>query len=362
MRSLKIAVDGAVLNDAAGKAVYLRSVLAAWRSFKDQQFVVYGYQPLAGESWPDNWRFQPFRSRFDRVRVFRHLPEDVLFSPSSYLTTLLSNRPTLTTLHDLVIYKVPVKLPWKTVVSERLLLKRAMKRSAAITVQTESIKKDLLELLPAVGGKVRVISPGIASLVSREQLPGPDRQKQLLNTLGLRSDFILFVGTIEPRKNISRLITAYQQLPPELQKGHQLVIAGKVGWPDAELARWLAKPPAGVRFVGRVDDATLATLYRQALFIAYPSLYEGVGYPVLEGFYWHKPVLTANVAATAEIGAGATWLADPYSVSALRRGLEVLLTNGAQRQALSAAGQAKLPAFSWDKAARAYLALLAEIA
>lgn len=358
---MKIAIDGRVLNDAAGKAVYTRSVLIAWRSCTEHQFHVYGYQPKDGENWPANWTFTPIASGSERLRVFRHLTEDALFSPSSYLTTALSNKPTLTTIHDLVIYKVPVKLPLKTIIAEKFQLKKAIKRSAALTVQTKSVEADLIDLFPIAKTKTHVVAPGVSPSIDRSALPSTDRQQKILNELKISGEYLLNVGTIEPRKNAVRLIQAYQQLPSELKDRYQLVLAGKIGWVDRPLRQLVDNPPTGVIFTGRLEAERLATLYSHATAVAYPSLYEGVGYPILEGYYWQRPVLTSDVSSTGEVGRGATLLVDPQSVEQIRAGLERLLTDNDLCTKLVAAGTTKLADYSWDRAAQTYLEILKQI-
>jgi glycosyltransferase involved in cell wall biosynthesis len=358
---MRIAIDGRVLNDSAGKAVYTRSVLLALKEFAEHRYVVYGYQPSKGEVWPQNWSFVDLASGWDRLRAFRHLEEDVLFSPSSYVTTILSRRPTLTTIHDLVVYKVKARLPLKTVIAERLLLDAALRRSSAITVQTESIRNDLLEFFPNVGSKIRVVKPGAAASVNRSQLPGTALQAEMLERLGIRLPYLLFVGTIEPRKNISRLVEAFEGIPKGLRPCHQLVLAGKLGWQDAVLAATIGGLPDDVIATGRVSDEELATLYENCAIVVYPSLYEGVGYPILEGFYWQKPVITSDTSSMAEIGRGKAELIDPTSVDSIRDAMVRLIADPKAAARLVAAGCAALKELSWSSTARSYLEILAEI-
>ncbi len=355
---MKIAIDGRVLNDTAGKAVYTRSVLAAWRNFSDHQYVVYGHLPKEGESWPANWSFRPVASR---LGTFRHLTEDVLFSPSSYLTTIVSNRPTLTTIHDLVIYKIAVKLPLKTVLAERFLLRRAVKRSQAITVQTDSVRQDLIGLFPEAEAKTYRVSPGVSPLVSREALPNDDEQDSLLASHQVTRPFFLFVGTMEPRKNVARLVQAYLELPEDVRMRYQLVLAGKLGWVDRELSQAVTHLPEGVLLTGRVDDKVLASFYNRASAVVYPSLYEGVGYPVLEGYYWQKPVITSNTSSLKEVGGEAAVLVNPENVREISSAMLRVTQDSdwvAQRVQL---GTAELARYSWDKAAQSYLEILEKI-
>lgn len=358
---MKIAIDGRVLAENAGKAVYTRSVLTALKEFPEHSYQVYGYQPSADEAWPTNWSFTPIRSRLDRVNCFRQLTSDVLFSPSSYLTTIVSNKPTLTTVHDLVLYRVAVKLPPKTVIAEKLLLPWALGKSVAITVQTKSVKDDLLSLFPAVSAKVHVVRPGVAPAIQRQILPEPAQQKTILGRFGISKKYFLFVGTLEPRKNLVRLVEAYQRLAPALQTDYQLILAGKLGWADRRLQATLGALPEGVRVTGRINDEALATLYHHAFAVVYPSLYEGVGYPILEGYYWNKPVVTSRTSSMAEVGEGATLLVEPTETESITAAMVQLATDPDLPGQLVEKGSLKLAQFSWPQAAQAYLEICRQI-
>lgn len=355
---MKIAIDGRVLNEQAGKAVYTRSVVAAMATVAPaDQFEIYGYVPAEVESWPANIRFHPLTGGLGRLSAFRHLEADVLFSPSSYLTTLISNKPTLTTIHDLIAYKATVKLPLKTRLAERLLLGPAVRRSKALTVQNQATLDDLVSLFPAAAAKARIVRPGIAALIDQKTLPAANDQADYLQRLAVQR-YLLFVGTLEPRKNLVRLIEAYEQLSVDLKSQYQLVLAGSPGWLDAALSRRLNNLPTGVILAGRVSDAELATLYANTSLVVYPSLYEGVGYPILEGFSYGKPVVTSNIGAMAEVGADAAVLVDPTSTVALTEAIVGVLSDPTLSATLSERGLAAARRYSWSETANQYLEIL----
>lgn len=358
---MNIAIDGRVLGQfSAGKTVYLESVLAEWAKHAEHNYHVYGYQP--DRAWPANWKFTNLASPLARVQAFRSLSEDVLFSPSSYLTTIVSNRPTLTTIHDLVIYRSPVRLPLKTRLAERYLLGSAIRRSAAITVQTKSVADDLAHFFPAAKPKTHVVPPGLSRVTEKASLPDAAAQERLLKRLGVSGLYVLFVGTLEPRKNIARLIAVFQQLPEPLRESYQLVLAGGNGWADNELAEALRRAVAPkVIKTGRVSNEVLATLYHRSTLVVYPSLYEGVGYPVLEAYGWGKPVITSNTSSLAEIGRGTAVLVDPTDTAALTRALEGTLSDPERLTELAIRSQARAKEFSWATTAQAYLQLLSNL-
>jgi glycosyltransferase involved in cell wall biosynthesis len=186
---------------------------------------------------------------------------------------------------------------------------------------------------------------------------------------GLEPGFILAVGTIEPRKNYRRLLEAYRKLRGEsvpVLIGHrpgvpELVIAGRLGWAYGDtLERIKAEP--GVRHLGHVDDATLAALYRSASVLAFPSLYEGFGLPLLEAMAHGVPAVVGKAGALPELGDGAVVLVDPENVASIAAGLERVLADVSLREKLGAAGKARAAEFTWERAAAATREILRRIA
>jgi len=152
-----------------------------------------------------------------------------------------------------------------------------------------------------------------------------ERYEVLKHQLQLTKPYILFVGTREPRKNLSRLITAWQSLKnPDLE----LLIAGSVGW---DTTSDLEKIP-GLRFLDRVSDEALSVLYGEASVFAFPSLYEGFGLPILEAFHHGTPVVTSNVSSMPEVAGNAAELVDPLSEESIAKGLNTVLNENLSEQ------------------------------
>jgi glycosyltransferase involved in cell wall biosynthesis len=172
-----------------------------------------------------------------------------------------------------------------------------------------------------------------------------ERYSEIQTSLAQDKPFILFVGTREPRKNLARLIDAWKFIADDFD----LLIAGNVGWDQTEAMRW-----PGLKFLGQVSDEVLAVLYKEATALAYPSLDEGFGLPILESFYFGTPVVTSDLSAMKEISGEAAILVDPFSVDSIKNGLikAVSLESGEKihwrEQAV-----AQLEQFSWDRAAAA---------
>jgi glycosyltransferase involved in cell wall biosynthesis len=173
------------------------------------------------------------------------------------------------------------------------------------------------------------------------EVPASDAVAAVRGALGLARPYLLYVGTLEPRKNLPRLLAAFGRLPPE----HDLVVAGPAGWGDSAAA--FAGDPR-VRLVGFVDEPTKAALYAGAAAVCYPSLREGFGLPVLEAMAYGAPVVTSRGTATAEVGGDAVVLVDPVDVDDIARGITDAL---ARRPALAAAGRCRAALFTWDATA-----------
>lgn len=240
--------------------------------------------------------------------------------------------PAVTFVHDLAYRLRPDEVPWQQRAYLGSLLPRVLPRAAAVLVPSQTTREDLLRSYPLPGLEARTsVVPEGLRLESAGALPE-----------GLEPGFMLAVGTVEARKNYGRLLAAYQRLshPPPL------VVAGGPGWNGHRLP-----DQVGVRFLGRTDDATLAALYANASVLAFPSLYEGFGLPLLEAMASGLPALVGNRGSLPEIAAGSALEVDPEDIGAIASGLDRLLSDGRLRTRLAAAGRARAAEFSWKRSA-----------
>jgi alpha-1,3-rhamnosyl/mannosyltransferase len=159
--------------------------------------------------------------------------------------------------------------------------------------------------------------------------------------------FVLAVGTLEPRKNLPRLVQAFKRLPDELQIAHPLVVVGASGWQMGETLRALRSLGDRARILGYVDDADLAELYRRCAVFCYPSLGEGFGLPVLEAMAAGAAVVTSNVSSLPEVGGNAVEYADPRNVESIAAALRHVLDDAAYRSDLAARAVKRATQFSW---------------
>lgn len=245
--------------------------------------------------------------------------------------------------HDLAFRLRPAEVPWQQRAYLGTVLPPALRSAAAVFVPSRSTEADLLACYPYPGlaGRVHRIPEGPTPLPA----PGPLPE-------GLQPGFVLAVGTLEARKNHRRLVAAHAAIagaPP-------LVFAGRLGW-NGEQAPF----GPGVRVLGHVDDATLAGLYRHASVLAFPSLYEGFGIPLLDAMASGVPALVGDRGALPELAGEAALAVDAESTAAIEAGLRRLLSETALRRRLSIAGRRRATSFSWAAAADLVLRRLAEI-
>jgi alpha-1,3-rhamnosyl/mannosyltransferase len=174
--------------------------------------------------------------------------------------------------------------------------------------------------------------------------------------------FVLAVGTLEPRKNLPRLVDAYAAMPVELQSAHPLVVVGALGWETNGTLRALESLGERCTMLGHVSDVALAELYRRCAVFCYPSLGEGFGLPVLEAMAAGAAVLTSDVSSLPEVGGDAVAYADPTQAQAIAEQLQRLLRDDALRTELSRRASARAQEFSWESFAETVLAVLEEAA
>ena len=267
--------------------------------------------------------------------------------------------PAAVFVHDLAFRLAPAEVPWQQRVYMGFMLPAALSQASAVLVPSESTRRDLLGLYKVQGleQRVEVVPEGVPPAAPRGPLPD-----------GLDPGFILAVGTIEPRKNYPRLLAAYRQLRhnhvPLIIGGRpgvpQLVIAGRPGWGYGDTMQRIASEP-GVRYLGHVDEPTLSALYESASVLAFPSLYEGFGLPLLEAMSRGLPAVVGNAGALAELARGAAIPVKADQVGEIAAALEQLLADESLREKLGSEGKRLAEDYTWTHAAQKTLVALRRI-
>ncbi len=283
-----------------------------------------------------------------------------LFHFTNALAPIATVQPFVLTIHDASLYLYPRYHPWKRLAAMRPVLSLVAHRAAAVITPTEVARRDVIKALGLPAEQVHVVHEAPPDSFGR--VTDRDRLETLRRSYGLPEAFILFVGTLEPRKNLERLVRSVALLHTRGQK-LPLVLVGPIGWHMGDgdgnghgathvsaLVRELGLQD-WVRHLGYVPTADLPGLYSLATVFAFPSLYEGFGLPVVEAMICGTPVLTSRDSAMAEVCGEAAELADPEDVDALADGLFRLATTPDRRHELREAGYERSRRYSWGRAA-----------
>jgi glycosyltransferase involved in cell wall biosynthesis len=303
------------------------------------------------------WRAMPFPRLWTHLRLswemVRHRP-DVLFIPA-HVVPAIHPRATIVTIHDLGYLHFPDAHP---ALSRRYLdlstrwSARAARRVIAVSAAT---RDDLVATLDVPAAKVSVVHHGVRPVACLADSERRDRRERL----GITQPYVLFVGTVQPRKNLQRLIQAFAHV---VAAGlpHRLVIVGRMGWLTEPIrAEVVALDLTDrIHFAGYVPDDDLPALYCGADAFAFPSLYEGFGMPVLEALACGVPVVASDTTSLPEIVGDAGVLIDPLDEAAIGDALVRVLADASLRARLAVAGPERAAHFSWERCARETLAVL----
>ncbi|HEV3333740.1 MAG TPA: glycosyltransferase family 1 protein [Bryobacteraceae bacterium] len=265
-----------------------------------------------------------------------------IFHASSLLRTPPRHGRLTATIHDMTCWLMPELHPEANRRADRSFAE-ILKRADAVIAVSQSTKDDSVRVLGLAPEKITVIHSGVSQAFFDVPNDAIWRVKQ---RYGLARPFVLFIGTIEPRKNLDTLLDAYTSLEPALQVEYELVVAGPPGWATQKtMARLRGK---GIRYLGYVPETDLAPLTAAATVFAYPSLYEGFGFPVAQAMAAGVPVITSNVSALPEITGNAALLVDPRSILELRNALTRLLSSCDLRAEQIERGRYYARGFRWD--------------
>lgn len=274
--------------------------------------VIQAYPPALNNFLWNTLAFPKVRSSLPKVQVFHSW--DWIQPPDKDL-------PLVSTIHDLAMLKFPETAHPKLLAMHRQSWKVLKQRKAQIIAVSRATKRDIIELLAIPAERIHVVHEALPEeVVAIGQSLDEEKVLEITQRLKLTKPYVLAVGTREPRKNLERLIEAWEPLSDE----YDLVIAGEQGWDATSTGKKLTQLP-GLRLLGRVDDTTLAALYTNTAVFCYPSLYEGFGLPILEAFYFDAPVVTSNTSSMPEIAGNAAELVDPLSVESIRAGITTIL-------------------------------------
>ncbi|HEV8675283.1 MAG TPA: glycosyltransferase family 1 protein [Methylomirabilota bacterium] len=362
---MRIAIDARLWGEPrSGIGRYTRSLVEALLALApDMQWILYlddrpapVAAPPGAETRCVGGRQRLLWSLWAAPRDLRQHPVDLFHGVTGFELPRAGASRLVTTVHDLIPLRLPSLVPWRHRWAVRALLGGALRRATRVIAVSEATRAEVLARFRLDPAKIVVVPEAAAPHFTA---PTAAETARVRARYGLASPYVLFVGLLEPKKNLPALFEAADRLRRAGAWGEtRLVLAGARGWGMTDLAadaerRGLADV---VRLLGPVPEADLPGLYAGARAFAFPSLWEGFGLPVLEAMAAGVPVVAARRGALPEVTAGAALLVEPEG-AALAEALGTLLADAALRERLREAGLARAKAFSWERTASETLAV-----
>jgi glycosyltransferase involved in cell wall biosynthesis len=352
-----IAVDlRALVPAATGIGVYTRSLLLALAARGGARYVGMAHRPprgaeeLAAAGIAVERQEAPLGVLWQQLALPRRLARgdvDLFWSPLITLP-LRCPVPAVATVHDLTVLLYPETHTLKVRLSLLPFLRRSFEAARRLVTISEATARDLAFHFPQCAEAIRVVYPGIDA----EFRPGePEEIAATRRELGAPEGYVLYAGTLEPRKNVGALLDAWTALRSEDARMPPLVLAGPYGWGSERLARRIRALAPEVTAVGRVDRARLVRIFQAARVFVYPSLYEGFGFPAAEALACGVPVVASNTSSLPEVVGDAGLLVDPRDVGGIAARIRALLEQPDKAAEIGARGVAQAGRFRWDRAA-----------
>jgi alpha-1,3-rhamnosyl/mannosyltransferase len=272
-----------------------------------------------------------------------------VFHASNHLVNPPTRRVRLTaTIYDLTCWLIPEMHQELNVFATKRYAERVLQRADACIAISERTRQDAIDILHIPAERITTIYPGVP-----EAFFNPPPPEAVTRQHSLHKPYLLYVGTVEPRKRVDTIIDAYRRLPPSVQAHCDLVVVGMLGWCDAATRRALLEPDLpGIRYLGYVPEADLPALTRGAAAVVFPSVYEGFGFPVAQGMAAGAPVITSRGSSLEEIAGGACLLVTPGAVDELCDAMQRVLESSSLQQELIRKGRTQAELFHWEFSAR----------
>lgn len=329
---MKIGIDiSQIVYEGTGVAAYTKNLISSLKQVDQKNEYVYFGSSLRRRQkgfWPFPLTLMDVLwNRLHVLPVENFIGNVDIFHSSDWVQPPTRAKK-VTTIHDLVVYKYPESSHPKIVATQKRRLEWVKKECDLVIADSMATKKDIIEFLKIPEEKIRVVYPAAASEFNEDAKPRLSDKP-----------YILTVGTIEPRKNLSRLATALEKLN---LKDYELVNVGKAGWGDQ------------IKGLGYVPQKDMPALYKGASLFVYPSLYEGFGLPILEAMSVGCPVATSNVSSMPEVGGDAAVYFDPLDIDDMAEKISLALKNANEMKKKSLVQSKK---FSWKKTALEILSI-----
>ncbi|MCP4363443.1 MAG: glycosyltransferase family 4 protein [Chloroflexi bacterium] len=341
-------------------AYFLIQALISLTADSEHHLRLYFNQPPPPGLFPDAPHVEqviiPLRRLWTHIRLSRELhtrPPDIFFTPAHLIPYTYHGR-SAATIHDLGYHHFPEAHPKRQLAYLKWSTRHNGRRAQTIFADSQATKDDLIQLDGLEANKIKVVYPGVDP--GLRPMEDEDVVTAVIQKYGLTPPYFLYIGTIQPRKNLVRLIQAYAQSGVP----HQLVLAGKPGWLSQPILQEISDPSVALRtsfqspiskniiLPGYIHDTDKAALLTGATALLYPSLYEGFGFPILEAQVCGLPVLTADSSSCPEVAGDAALLVNSLDTEAIKVGIQQLAADGNLRQSLRQKGLENVRQFTWQ--------------
>ena len=370
---MNIGIDAhAIGARQGGNETYIKNLILALAEIdQENQYTLYLSEAAAAPEWRDRYpnfavRLLPAPTPLVRVPLalafeLRRRPVDVLHV--QYTAPPFCPAPVVTTIHDLAFEHLPETFTRRGKAQLRLTVRHTAKLAAHIVTVSEFSRQDIIKTYRMPPGKVTVTHNGYEAYFS-PQIATPDEAKTIRQKFKITGEYLLAVGSVQPRKNLVRLLRAYATLREQHAEFQlQLVIVGRKLWLYQEILREIQqqKFAPDVIVTDYVSDKDLPALYRSATALVYPSLFEGFGLPPLEAMACGTPVITSNTSSLPEVVANAAILVDPYNENDIAGAMLKIAFDEQLKLRLREQGMARARHFTWRAAAEKTLAIYRSI-
>ncbi len=344
-----------------GSRTYISELTKALVSLRpDYQFVLY----VSADSIPDDIaalktdsvkiasipisRFQRLVTHFPR----RCQQDNIDILHVQYIAPFRMKNQFVVSVHDILHETIPEFFPWKMRKAMSYLYPRSLKNAARVIALSQYTKDELIGRYNIEKHQICVVYPGVSTTFTKSD----DREtiEKTKSKYGIDGEYILFVGRIEPRKNVAGLIEAYLKLPTHIIEKYKLIISGMVDplLSDKDLLLLQSQKNQGIMHVGAVSQEDLPSIYSGATLFAYPSYGEGFGLPVVEAMACGVPVLTSNVTALPEAAGDAGVLVDPQESAKIAQKMCMILENAELQNTMRTKGIDHVAQFTWKRTAK----------